>query len=438
MDGRDRRVWRRVFRGEGGSSLPVLLVFAAIALALIAISAAFLGAVRAERAARDQAVRTSAVLSTLREGLQAGIDAETGQRGYLLTGDTKYLEPYALGAEAWPRALDDLERALQAEAPTQQETVARLRSLAEAKLAELAETIALSDAGRKAEALALVRSDEGQRLMEAYRADVAALRSIEERRLTDALLAAERAEGRNLPLVAVLLVLLAVLVGLMVWLQRDAAVNALAARDADALRRARDQADLVSRELNHRIKNIFAVVQSMVSLARRGETEPVRDVLQGLRERIQALATAHAVTRGELDASVADLGDLTRATLAPYEGSGAAITVGGPEVAIPARAVTPLGLVLHELATNASKYGALSGPEGRLDLSWTREGETVEMRWDETSPGETSAPQEEGFGSVLLKTSARQLGGEVTRRWEARGLQARLRFPLGAMSATKG
>ena len=431
----ERRVWRRVLSGEGGATLPVLLVAGGIALALVAMGAAFISAVNTERAARDQAVLTSKILTHLRAGLRAGVDAETGQRGYLLTGDARYLEPYRNGVDGWPRAHAELERTLRPVAtPEQRAALDRMATLAEAKLAELAETIRLRDAGRAGDALALVRTDEGQELMAAYRREVAALEAFEARQLADAVLAAERAEGRSLPLIAALIALLALLIALMAYLQRDAAVNALAARDADTLRAARDQADLVSRELNHRIKNIFAVVQSMVSLARRGESEEVRGALQGLRERVQALATAHAVTRGELDASVADLHDLVGATLRPYEGTGAQITADGPPVAIPARSVTPLGLVLHELATNAAKYGALSGPEGRLAVRWSEADGQVTLAWDETVAGETKAPAQEGFGSVLLKTSARQLGGDAARHWTPEGLRASLSFPLGTVS----
>ena len=439
MSGRGQHVWRRVLRSEGGATLPVLLVTAGIVLALIAMGTAFLTAVKTERAAREQAVRTSEILSHLRAGLRAGLDAETGQRGYLLTSDARYLEPYLDGREAWPVALADLERTLGPVADEAQRTALdRMKTLAEAKLDELAETVRLKEADRADEALALVRTDEGQNLMGAYRAEVAALEAFEERQLRRMVVAAERAEARNLPLVGVLLVLLGGLIALMVWLQHNAAMNALAARDAATLRRARDQADLVSRELNHRIKNIFAIVQSMVSLARRGESEEVRGVLRDLRERVQALATAHAVTRGELDASVADLRDLAHATLGPYEGANARIDVDGPPVAVPARSVTPLGLMLHELATNAAKYGALSGHGGRLALTWTVEDGLLTIRWRETAPGRITAPTEEGFGSVLLATSARQLGGEASRRWPPEGLDARLSFPLDAVSGTLG
>ena len=428
--------WRR-----GRSSrlpVPILAINAGLAAALVALGIALITTVTSERAARTQAERTATILRDVREALRAGLDAETGQRGYLLTGDALYLEPFTSGAERWPVTLRRLRSRLDPIATSEQANLLdEMERLAEAKLAELGETIALTQAGRQDAALRLVTSDEGKELMGAYRVATARLEAIEEAILQDALLRTERREGLALPLITGLLGLVAALLVLVLWLERQTAAATLVARDAEASRLARERADLVSRELNHRIKNIFAVMQAMVSLSARGADPETARRFASLRQRLHALALAHAATRGEMDAAVASVGDLVATALQPHDPDGTRSRIEGPSVAVPAKAVTPLGLILHELATNAVKYGALAVPDGQVRVGWNvtprGAGDEIVLHWTEQGGPSVREPDEEGFGSRMIRLSARQLGGSIERDWREGGLHATLRFTVDQM-----
>ena len=417
--------------------VPSRLLIGALCAVLVGIGLALFDSVKAEQVAREQVARTSEVLRLLRTTLRAGLDAETGQRGFLLTQDESYLLPYLEAERDWLPEIDALGRALEGIATEgQAEAIAEIRAIAEAKLAELGRTVALVREGRSEEALAIVLTDEGKDLMQRFRARVDELEEVEEGILAEALRHAEAVEARTLPILAVLVlaVLGLVLVGLR--LERRAAHAEADARDAEALRRAHEQSDLLARELNHRVKNLFAVIPSIVSMSGRGETD-VEVAVRKIRDRVHALALAHAVSQGQLDAKSVALDEVLRATLEPYRGSGEGrVSFDGPHLHLPVRAVTPVGMIAHELATNAAKHGALSRPEGRVDVTWEVEpdgtgGETVRLRWRERGGPPAREPGQEGFGSLMLLQAARQLGGSAERRWPEEGMEADVTFPLG-------
>ena len=452
--------------------VPSRVLIAVLCVVLLGIGWALLQAVTAERAAREQVVRTTEVLRHLRGALRLGLDAETGQRGFLLTNDPLYLEPYHRGVREWTGSIDDLEASLEGVATAGQlEAVGRMRALATAKLDELARTIELARGGRRGEALALVRTDEGQRLMDAFRVEVAALEDEEDLILAAALARAETVEGRIVPILAILGLAVVTLVALGLWLERRTALAEADAREANELRLARERSDLLARELNHRVKNLFAVILSIVSLSARGATD-VKALVAKVRERIHALSLAHAVSQGQLDRKLVGLRDVLTATLEPYvaEGRDAGgpagtsdepprVVIEGPDVDLPVRAVTPIGLVAHELATNAAKYGALSVPGGGVRVEWSltpaasgpgavldgtagatgdddpaghgaMEARTVRLRWRETGGPPTREPDHVGFGSIMLRQAASQLRGKVERSWTEDGLVAEIAFPL--------
>ena len=421
--------------------MPSRVLIALLALVLLGIGVALFQAITSERGARAQVARTAEVLRELRTVLRVGLDAETGQRGFLLTDDEAYLVPYEDGARNWQASLDALEAALGPDAtPGQVAAVGRMRVLAEQKLDELAATIALAREGRRDEALALVATDEGQRLMDAFRGEVTALEDEEQLILSGELGRAEAVGARTLPVLGVLGLAVVGLAAMGLWLERRTARAEAAAREADQLRRARERSDLLARELNHRVKNLFAVILSIVSLSGRGATD-AKALVATLRERIHALSLAHEVSQGQLDAKLVGLGDVLSATLAPHRASngkvapeGERIALVGPQVDLPVRAVTPLGLLAHELATNAAKHGALSVPGGRVRIEWTvEEGAdppVVRMHWRERGGPAVARPDEEGFGSLMIRQAAAQLEGSVERRWTPAGLEAELAFPL--------
>lgn len=408
-------------------------VSAVITLAAV-VSFLFVQTAAAERAARNQARMTGAVLAELREALVDGVNAETGHRGYLLTGDERYLDPYQTGVRNWTQRIDRVNALIGSSITvTQMENVKQLRALAEAKLEAMRGTLAMAQAGDQAGAVAVLRNDFGRRLMDEYRRVSDAIEAEEAAILEATLNRAERIDGRNEPLLMALMALMLLLIGILFWLERAAVKGALAAQEAASLRLARDHAELMSRELNHRVKNLFSVILSMIGLAGRGHTD-ISMALKSLRDRVYALSVAHTVTQGGIGSSVASMDTLLRSTLAPYNPSGGRIGIDGENVVIDAKSVTPLGLVLHELATNAVKYGALSTESGKLHIKWGleegAEGARIRLIWAETGVPGTVEPASEGFGSTMISASASQLGGDLMRKWESDGLTVELVFPI--------
>ena len=441
-------------RPARATRVPSLVLILALCLVLVGVGAALFQSTAAERDARQQVTLTTEVLRHLRTALRMGLNAETGQRGFLLTNDPLYLEAFDTGEREWLASIDALDRTL-ADVATEDQAaaIARMRQLAEEKLAELSETIRLARGGDLDAALALVRTDEGKRLMDRFRAEIRALEDQEQQILSAAIARAEVIEARTIPILVAMAAAVLALVVLGLWLERRTATAEAEAREADELRRARERSDLLARELNHRVKNLFSVILSLVSMSGRDASEEVRGALAGLRKRIHALSLAHAVSQGQLDQSIIGLRQLLTSTLAPYRGGGSTaegaerLTLDGPPLDVPVKAVTPLGLVMHELATNAAKYGALSVPEGRVAVTWERlaasgpdahDGPALRLLWTERGGPATAEPGREGFGSIMLKQAARQLQGSIERRWTADGLEAELRLPLPEPAAPSG
>jgi two-component sensor histidine kinase len=233
-----------------------------------------------------------------------------------------------------------------------------------------------------------------------------------------------------LPLLAGLLGLIVLALGLGLWQVARAARAEAAAQQAGALAEARDRADLLARELNHRVKNLFAVVLAIVRMSGKGEPA-AKPVVAKISERIHALVAAHDLTQGAAGRQAADLRALVEATVAPYRTDANRCEIDGPAVAIESKEAVALGLVLHELATNAVKYGAWSGNDGILTVNWAREDGRVRLVWREEGEGELAAAPAMGFGSQLMESSARQLGGSIERRFHPHGVEVLMDIPIG-------
>jgi PAS domain S-box-containing protein len=195
---------------------------------------------------------------------------------------------------------------------------------------------------------------------------------------------------------------------------------------------AAEQNEVLSRELSHRIKNIFAVIGGLIGLSSRLHPE-AREFASDLRERIAALGRAHECARPHSDESRMTVGDsslhgLLQDILRPYGGMGERlIDIRGDDVPIDDRGATPLALIFHELATNSAKYGALCTAEGRIALHSRSDGDVVHIDWVESGgPPADTVPEQTGFGSRLVEISVQQLGGTITRNWAASGLQVEL------------
>lgn len=197
------------------------------------------------------------------------------------------------------------------------------------------------------------------------------------------------------------------------------------ARDITERRRAQETQRLLFGEMQHRIKNLFALTAGIVTLSGRSNAS-TDEVVRTIHERLAALARAHDLTISDwasetISEQAADLRTLVRAILEPYDGEGQ-IAVEGIAATVHGKALTNIALVLHELATNAAKYGALSGPEGRLDVGIVEHEGEIRVTWTETCGREISRPAAEGFGSRLERSLCAALGATVDRDWRANGL----------------
>lgn len=200
--------------------------------------------------------------------------------------------------------------------------------------------------------------------------------------------------------------------------------------------------EMLASEMSHRIKNLFAIAAALTGIAARSATTTT-EMARDLTQRLSALGRAHNFIHPATDQADADkqlLGSLVEVLLAPYaeDRSGRArVHVVVPDVRVGESSVTTLALIMHELATNAVKYGALSAPDGILDISSTVLGEDVNIVWTERG-GPPVAPSRAaaGFGSKLVAQSmAGKLGGDVTYDWQRNGLVVTLRMSKGRLAA---
>lgn len=220
------------------------------------------------------------------------------------------------------------------------------------------------------------------------------------------------------------------------------AINMLV--DITDRKRAEEQRQLLLREMNHRAKNFIAVARSLVTLtAKHARTK--EELAETVRARLDALLRAHELVRPaiiDLDEPrrpTVPLEALIAAIFAPYVGSEMErerLATSGPKVLVGGKAATSLALLLHELATNAAKYGALANPEGRVEVSWSEDFGSLQLLWKERGgPRIEQPPELEGFGSQLARMSVcGQLGGELVRAWLREGLQLDLTVPLANLS----
>lgn len=210
--------------------------------------------------------------------------------------------------------------------------------------------------------------------------------------------------------------------------------------DIDDQRRMIEERELVANELSHRIKNIFAVISGLIGLSARTHPE-MKPLADDLRVRVMALGRAHDFVRPHSQGSRSERGqDSLQGMLGelfePYNmGDTARLRITGDDTAVDDRAATPLALLFHELATNASKYGGLSSADGHVDLSITADDAQCTMVWREHGgPGVGDAPDLSGFGSRLIALSVRnQLKGEITKRWHSDGLEAHIAVPTESL-----
>jgi two-component sensor histidine kinase len=200
--------------------------------------------------------------------------------------------------------------------------------------------------------------------------------------------------------------------------------------DITERKRSEERLGVVARELQHRVKNSLAVVQMLAGQSLRGATD-VEAATQAFMGRLRAFAAASDLILNA-DAEAAPLHVIVDAIVRPYRGGALdPFEISGEPVGLAGRTATALGMVLHELCTNAVKYGALSTPAGRVKLSWRLEGELLTIDWQEEGGPAVQPPARRGFGSRLLDTVlAGEPNGKVETSYAPPGLRCRLELSL--------
>lgn len=202
-----------------------------------------------------------------------------------------------------------------------------------------------------------------------------------------------------------------------------------------------EQNEILGRELSHRIKNIFAVVAGLIGMSARREPEH-RAFASVLSARIAALGRAHELVRPHSERSrpqmeAESLHAVFAEILSPYPAMAEGrIAISGEDMRVDDRGATPIALLLHELATNSVKYGALSDPEGTVTVHTGKVDSWATITWTERGgPEIASPPTHTGFGTALADLSVNsQLGGMLDRKWNREGLEASVRVPLSALA----
>ena len=194
-------------------------------------------------------------------------------------------------------------------------------------------------------------------------------------------------------------------------------------------------------ELRHRLKNTLAVVQAIANATLASDV-PMEDARDAFNSRLNALAHAHDILFQSNWASVS-LRTIIDRILAPYAKRGRnKIRAKGPEVSLAAKPALALGLALHELGTNAAKYGALSNDEGYIEIAWTLapdpRGQDFRLRWRERNGPPVSPPRHTGFGTRLIKRNlAAEFEGEVELEYHPDGLECTMYAPARGLGLTE-
>jgi PAS domain S-box-containing protein len=198
-------------------------------------------------------------------------------------------------------------------------------------------------------------------------------------------------------------------------------------------KQAENHQAFLAREVDHRARNVLAVVQSVLHLTKAETAEAYASAVEG---RIGALARAHMLL-SECRWEGADLRRLLDEELDPYRtGEVERIVAGGPDVLLEPRYAQTIALAIHELATNAAKYGSLTAPSGKVSLSWAIERDSLAVEWAETEGPAVQAPMTQGYGTRVIKGSVEQLGGRAEFDWRRDGVRCNLSVPLSRRGRT--
>lgn len=209
--------------------------------------------------------------------------------------------------------------------------------------------------------------------------------------------------------------------------------------DVTERKKAEEAREMIAGEMNHRVKNIFAITSALTTISSRSTTTK-EEMVKDLRQRIVALSKAHDMVRPDHSQQhkAAPLGDLLVTLLEPYSTTNSGrVHISTPKVLVGEKSATALALVVHELATNSIKYGALSRENGTLEIKCSAEGGEVEIVWTEAGGPPTSKPSgRSGFGTKLVVSSlSDQLGGTISASWPPTGAIITLKMSEARLGA---
>jgi two-component sensor histidine kinase len=198
---------------------------------------------------------------------------------------------------------------------------------------------------------------------------------------------------------------------------------------------AEERQKLLIRELHHRVKNTLATVQAILGTTGRS-SRTIEDFYRAFSGRIESLAKTHMLLTEDLW-QIAKLRELLETELRPYQNTGVErIRLTGPDVELPSEVAVPLGMALHELTTNAARFGALSVRGGRLDVTWrvtSEYNDVLHLEWSERGGPTVEVPEQEGFGlRVIDRILAAQTNAKISMNFHPTGLQAVIDLPLQA------
>jgi len=192
---------------------------------------------------------------------------------------------------------------------------------------------------------------------------------------------------------------------------------------------------MLMREVNHRSKNLLSIVQV---IARQTATHSPQFFIEAFGERLRALAANQDILVNNEWQRV-DLAELVRGQLRHFGSPGPRVRLSGPPIMVPPTAAQALGMALHELATNAAKYGSLSTQDGHVDISWTTEGDSFCMSWQESGGPPVTPPERTGFGTKILdQLTASSMSGSVSLSYAPDGVIWQLRCPISALQDSVG
>ncbi|MDP1913633.1 sensor histidine kinase [Brevundimonas sp.] len=429
------------------------LLALAIALMLVLNLAVFV-LIQRTVAFNDTVEEAEQVRLVSREVLTRLVDAETGQRGFLLTARPGYLSIHDEAIQKLPDLMQELG-GLTVGDPDLGPRVERVRELSDQRLAVMERTIVMARMGRLDDAVAVLRRGEGQVLMDAMRTEIATIDEIQATRLQFRTRQSEWAG--NITVVANALggALILVLAGASAWLIRRYVIEVQAGRDAlDRLNAglehqvldrtfeltiARDRAEAMLREVNHRVGNSLQLVSSFMSLQLRHLVdEGARAALKESQARIEAVAHVHRrlYTSGDMTSVAMDeyleglIGELSQ-SLCPNEG-GCSIHLEATPMRVSTDQAVSLGVVVTELVTNAVKYAYEPGKPGQIRVSLVQDpnGRAI-LTVEDDGPGMgDGAVKGTGLGGKIISAMASGLRSAVEFDRAHRGVRARLAFDL--------